>query len=135
MDCKYGICFTKMGPRHKKTWPQGYKPWVQSQTQNKAQWLAACGHVRKQPIIALYFEFENELKVYNLKASTRCFRTICAKTKPQSVYPAIETSSNIEICICTRDYLLRRTLRFVEIWGIQTTTSKTRVSINLVLLL
>ena len=26
------------------------------------------GCVRKQPIIALYFEFENELKVYNLKA-------------------------------------------------------------------
>ena len=27
-------------------------------------------HVRKQPIIELYFEFENELKFYNLKA--RC---------------------------------------------------------------
>ena len=25
-------------------------------------------HVRKQPIIALYFESENELKFYNLKA-------------------------------------------------------------------
>ena len=25
-------------------------------------------HVRKQPIIALYFEFENELKFYNLEA-------------------------------------------------------------------
>ena len=25
--------------------PRGYKTWVQSQTQNKAQWLAACGHV------------------------------------------------------------------------------------------
>ena len=25
--------------------------------------------VRKQPIIALYFEFENELKFYNLEAS------------------------------------------------------------------
>ena len=24
---------------------RGYKTWVQSQTQNKAQWLAACGHV------------------------------------------------------------------------------------------
>ena len=24
--------------------PRGYKTWVQSQTQNKAQWLAACGH-------------------------------------------------------------------------------------------
>ena len=27
------------------SWPRGYKAWVQSQTQNKAQWLAACGHV------------------------------------------------------------------------------------------
>ena len=26
-------------------------------------------HVRKQPIIALYFESENELKFYNLEAS------------------------------------------------------------------
>ena len=28
-----------------KTWPRGYKTGDQSQTQNKAQWLAACGHV------------------------------------------------------------------------------------------
>ena len=27
------------------SWPQGYKAWVHSQTQNKAQWLADCGHV------------------------------------------------------------------------------------------
>ena len=26
-------------------WPWGYKTWVHSQTQNKAQWLAACKHV------------------------------------------------------------------------------------------
>ena len=30
------------------------------------KWLAAC--VRKQPIIALHFESENELKFYNLEA-------------------------------------------------------------------
>ena len=28
-------------------------------------------HVHKQPIIALYFEFENELKFYNLEARSR----------------------------------------------------------------
>ena len=28
-----------------KTRPRGYKTWVHSQTQNEAQWLAACGHV------------------------------------------------------------------------------------------
>ena len=31
-------------------------------------WLLACGRVCKQPIIALYFESENELKFYNLEA-------------------------------------------------------------------
>ena len=42
---------------------------VQPQTQNKAQCLAACRRtcVRKQPIIALYFESENEPKFYNLE--------------------------------------------------------------------
>ena len=28
-----------------KTRPRSYKTWVHSQTQNKVQWLAACGHV------------------------------------------------------------------------------------------
>ena len=27
------------------SWPRGYKTWVHAQTQNKAQWLAVCGHV------------------------------------------------------------------------------------------
>ena len=26
-------------------WPRSYKTWVHSQTQNRAQWLVACGHV------------------------------------------------------------------------------------------
>ena len=38
-----------------------------------AGWVALCfsrgSSLRKQPIIALYFESENELKFYNLKAS------------------------------------------------------------------
>ena len=29
----------------KETRLRGYKTWVHYQTQNKAQWLAACGHV------------------------------------------------------------------------------------------
>ena len=41
---------------------RGYKPRVHSQTHNKAQRLAACGRVRKQPIIVLYFELETVLK-------------------------------------------------------------------------
>ena len=34
-----------LGPNCLTLWPRGYKTSVQSQTQNKAQWLAACGHV------------------------------------------------------------------------------------------
>ena len=30
---------------NEKSWPRGYKTLVYSQTQNKAQGLAACGHV------------------------------------------------------------------------------------------
>ena len=32
-------------------------------------------HVRKQPIIALYFESENELQLYNLEARPRGYKT------------------------------------------------------------
>ena len=50
-----------------ETRPQGYKTGVHSQTQIKRiDWLLACVH--KQPIIALYFEFETVLKFYNLGA-------------------------------------------------------------------
>ena len=43
--------------------PRGYKTWVQSQTKIKRKyWLLA------DTIIALYFEFEIELKCYNLRA-------------------------------------------------------------------
>ena len=34
-----------LGPPSVNSWPRCYKTWVQSGTQNKAQWLAACGHV------------------------------------------------------------------------------------------
>ena len=43
--------------------PRGYKTWVHSKTQNKAQ-----RRVRKQPIIVLYSEFEAVLKFYDLEA-------------------------------------------------------------------
>ena len=44
------ICFQFLTATHhahdyQLFWPWGYKTWVQSQTQNKAQWLAACGHM------------------------------------------------------------------------------------------
>ena len=52
---------------YQETRPRGYKTWVHSHTQNKAQWLAACGHV-SAAIIALYFESETVLKFYNLEA-------------------------------------------------------------------
>ena len=53
------VCFWQ----ENATWSRGDKTWVQSQTQNKVQWLAACGtRVHNQPIIALYFEIDIELK-------------------------------------------------------------------------
>ena len=52
--------------------PRGYKTLVQSQTQNKVQCLADCGHVSasSQSLrFILYFESENEFKFYYLEAS------------------------------------------------------------------
>ena len=40
--------------------------------------------VRKQPIIALYFEFENELKFYNLEAWVL---VLCLKKRLNIGYP------------------------------------------------
>ena len=55
----------KMLHRKPSGQPRGYKTWVHSQTQNKAKWLA---RVRKQPVIALYFESETVLGFYKLEA-------------------------------------------------------------------
>ena len=57
------------------SWPQGNKTRVHSQTQNKGQGLAA--GVRKQPIIALYFESETGLSLLNNAISTKI---LCADT-------------------------------------------------------
>ena len=41
--------------------------------------------VRKQPIIALYFESENVLKFYNLEARSSSISTLCGKGSGQTV--------------------------------------------------
>ena len=41
----YAIYRTPLGCYENLIRPRGYKAWVHSQTQNKAQWLAVCGHV------------------------------------------------------------------------------------------
>ena len=49
--------------------PRLYKTWVQSQTQNKAQWLAACGQVSaSSQSLRFIFNLENELKFYYIEA-------------------------------------------------------------------
>ena len=53
---------------HLGTWPRGYKTKVHSQTKQKRNFGCFRTRVRKQPIIALYFEFEAVLKFYNLGA-------------------------------------------------------------------
>ena len=50
------------------TWPRGYKTSSFSDSELSAMIGCLRTRVRKQPIIALYFEFENELKFYNLEA-------------------------------------------------------------------
>ena len=58
-------------------WPQGYKTGVLSQTQNKVQWLAACGHVSaSNQSLRFFFESENELKFYNLEAWSLWFPSV-----------------------------------------------------------
>ena len=57
----------------KSTGPRGYKTCVHSQTKTKSAMIGCLRtRVRKQPIIALYFEPEIVLKFYNLEAT--CLR-------------------------------------------------------------
>ena len=48
--------------------PRGYKTWVHSQTQNKAQWLAACGHVSA---ISQSMRFILSLRLYSSFITSR----------------------------------------------------------------
>ena len=45
---------------------------------NLNDWLLADRCVRKHPLIALYFEFENDLKFYNPKAWSEVHLNICS---------------------------------------------------------
>ena len=85
------------------TRPRGYKTWVHSQSQIKAQWLAACGHVRKQPIIVLYFEFEIILQFYNLEAWSCTtwvqIRIVCA---PKIAFISLLINSNM-CFVCSKE--------------------------------
>ena len=62
--CKYSLkawCFLEQGTLSSslsRYWPRGYKTQVHSQTQNSAMIGCLRTRVRRQPIIALYFESE-----------------------------------------------------------------------------
>ena len=58
------------------SWPRGYKTCGQPQTQNKAQGLAACGHVFASSQSLRFLESENELKFYNLEARVQITLTV-----------------------------------------------------------
>ena len=58
--------------------------------------------VRKQPIIALYFESENELNLYNLKAR---MREIAAG--PSDIVVELSRQQFIQMPPCSRILLLR----------------------------
>ena len=56
-------------------------------------------HVRNQPIIALYFEFENELKFVNLEACTlEIDRKKQHMRRYLSLYQAVNATTSL--CIC-----------------------------------
>ena len=46
--------------------------------------------VNKQPIIALYFELENELKFYNLEARSQC---VCDEYAEDNYYGKFATAA------------------------------------------
>ena len=52
--------------------------------------------VHKQPIIALYFESENELKFYNLQAWSWTQKTGFLKSRP--IWPSASQNQQNELC-------------------------------------
>ena len=73
---------------YQRTWPPGYKTLVQSQNQIKRndqllgdRCLQAANH-------CAYFEFENELKFYNLEAWLRGYKTFfILNSAEHKIYP------------------------------------------------
>ena len=54
-------------PASWSSWPRGYITWVQSQTQNKAQWLSACGHVStSSQSLRFILSLSNKLEAWSL---------------------------------------------------------------------
>ena len=99
--------------RHLNNWPRGYKTWVQSQNQNKAQWVAACGHVpassqslRLILSVRLYSNFITSMPgLLELKRNAHIivFEPLCS----HCIWSAILCDQNIFntvllVCICSR---------------------------------
>ena len=94
--------------------------------------MATCGHVstsnqsfalyfefvRKQPIIALYFEFENELKFYNLEARSSTAHWCRMANAPSY----LDTSNLATLCSYCRNIDVggKRDLRFYSAFPIST---------------
>ena len=56
---------------------RGYKTWVQSQTQNKAQWLAACGHMSASSQ-SLSFILSLRMNSSFLTSKPGCYTSLCS---------------------------------------------------------
>ena len=80
-----------------QSWPRGYKTWVHSQTQNKAQWLAACGHVSAS---SQSLCFILSLRQYSSFITSRpdlgldCLQRLSAKQKMPLVGKELNTWTN-----------------------------------------
>ena len=68
--------------------PRGYKTWVQSQTQNKAEWLAACGHV---PASSQSLRFNLCLR---MNSSFITFNEVFLQQGPDILYYSFAKSAN-----------------------------------------
>ena len=56
-------------------------------------------HVPKQPSIALYFEFENELKLYNLEAKLSTKKPLSTIRYKQQIFKSVGASALSDQCL------------------------------------
>ena len=74
--------------------------------------------VRKQPIIAFYFEFENELKFYNLEAWSRGYKTFfMLNSTKHEIYQANKCESTQLLAL---QHLLAWKIQHLRAWKPET---------------
>ena len=93
--------------------PRGYKTWVRSQTQNKAQWLAACGHMSASSQLLRFILSLRQYSVF-ITPGPDLFFNLC-----------MCFHHSMEICICFRYYCQ---LNFLNYWYWRSTIAGRRLT-------